>query len=330
MQNKDRSNSSNTTSESLPLTANLQQVLRYLQSLGKLTHLHSRHLGTPTKNNCQELQQLWGMLIDGYNAGLETPATRLKSQLQSAGICEGRVLYEGAAAAKASLCLTGKMPWSHLDPFLSEVEPYGLATLGLGVGAAFSHLRLPFSVSRTIELEYWAWMACDSYGFTEGMYNSHATIVAQSPKDVSGLAKHAFHQGVGRSFYFISGGDPRRIIKLIDFFPAENRNDLWNGVGLMTGYWGLLDAKDVRHLLKRTGSSRSAFQQGISIAALLRTEGSAVKDFCEDASRISCGASAQEVAKIAVQAMSAEPILKSAVTYYRWQNSIDSCLRALC
>ena len=92
----------------------------------------------------------------------------------------------------------------------------------------------------------------------------------------------------------------------------------------MTAYWGLLEAKDVRHLLKHTGKSRSAFQQGISLAALLRLEGSAVLDFCEEASRISRGASAEQVAQVAVEAMPPVPPSQSALTFYRWQHAIDS------
>jgi hypothetical protein len=282
------------------------------------------HLRPHAEKKNHEVHRVFSLLLDGYNAGLDTPPDRFAKQAASVPLSERRVLYEAAFAAQVSLVLTGKQDWHEALRLTQDAEPYGVAIAGLGIGAAFSHMRLQLPMAPQIVEQYWGWMAMDAYGFNEGYYRwSNLLFHKKEPEGVSGLGMRAFDQGLGRALYFVTGADPQAIHELIERFPPARRRELWAGLGLMVAYWGALDEKGIRKLLNTSKNLRPHFQQGVALAALLRAGTADVPDHTEGACSIVCQAASSEVASLAnscLLQMNGEPM--SGRSYHGWQLDI--------
>lgn len=275
-------------------------------------------------NKVTEVQELVSLYLDGYGAGLVTDTSRLRGQIQDMPITERRVLYEGACSALSSKFLQGACSWESVENLLSEISEYSDAIAGLGLGEALSQRSLMPKALTNPEDCYSTWMMLDGYGFNEGMYQSQRAIIQQSkPEGLLAIGEHAYYQGLGRSFWFVAGADPKQIVSLINYFPTQHHSDLWFGIGLMTGYWGVLDERDLRRLRKLAHKRSAALKAGVALSAVLRAQAGQIRDFTDGACRIICEAPATEVGALAVEPLQMqEPQPMTGRSFYRWQLAI--------
>jgi hypothetical protein len=115
---------------------------------------------------------------------------------------------------------------------------------------------------------------------------------------VPGYEMRAFDQGLGRSFWFVNGGNPAWIEKTMDVFPEERRRDLWSGIGLAAVYAGEVEETTLEELVQVADGFRPELAQGACFAAKARERAGNLTEYTEMAAQVLCGMSAVEAARL--------------------------------
>lgn len=143
-----------------------------------------------------------------------------------------------------------------------------------------------------------AWLIVDGYGFYQGMFHWRDSLDRQViPEQISGYTRSVFDQGLGRSIWFVDGGDVNRIIRTIDAFSPERREDLWGGVGYACAYAGGAERATIEALGNQAGAYRWHLTQGTAYAAKSRQALGNQSVYTELACQVLWGISADAVAE---------------------------------
>ncbi len=221
------------------------------------------------------LEQCAATFLTGYHAALEEgEADALPLRLSAVGIELRGFAFEGAAMGLAlldQLTPWRKSRWQALFEGAGAPHAY---MMHVGVGWALA--RLPW-LRRHVERPpagldpLLRWLAVDGYGFHEGFFHWRRSVEGHAiPRRLTGYARRAFDQGLGRSLWFVDGADAARIPVTIAAFPPSRQADLWSGVGLACAYAGGAD----RYALEALGSAAGLYgpelAQGAAFAAKAR------------------------------------------------------------
>lgn len=271
------------------------------------------------------VDQISSTFLDGYDAALHTDLERLTGQLESLSFTEKAVATEGAYTALATIDLSKQNNLEQVNRF-SQSSDIKDATRFLGIGYALSHLNIDPSVSEQHMSEFWGWQTMEAYGFHEGYFKWPLTIEKLTlPANISGLAARAFDQGVGRAIWILCVAEPSLISQMIDRFPPQRRHDLWSGVGMMTGFWGLVDERDLKILLRKSKKDYAALQQGVAFSTWIRHENKEPKDFTDGACRLICKTESHNMGA-QVQGIMAELLASGAipngVMFAQWKDTV--------
>lgn len=200
------------------------------------------------------------------------------------------------------------------------------------VGAGWAWARVPwirdrFERARGRLDPVLGWLAVDGYGFHEGYFHPARTVREQRvPRGVSGYARRAFDQGVGRSLWFVEGADPDAIARRIQVFAHDRAADLWSGVGLGCSYAGGVSAESIRRLFQLADRHRGSVSLGCAFACEARHRANNLVPHTDAAARVLCGLSADEAAAIARDAMSAAAPHGSTPGYELWRRRTQGTL----
>jgi enediyne biosynthesis protein E3 len=242
------------------------------------------------------VRRVFKIWLEGYNAGLETPADSLLTQLSAGNISDSRGLFDGAFAGMASRYLSSSCDESAIQSMLDRY-PDQSGTAGLGIGAAISHLGIKAVFTPRIVRQHAGWLCVDSYGLHEGYFHwTDAVLKAKVPAGVGPEAQRAFDQGLGRGLWAVGEANPAVIEDFVSRFDSCRLPDLWHGLGLMIGYWGAYDATDMKRFLRSSGRNRESLQLGVALATMLRLDTNDIVDHTEGACSVICQASSQVVA----------------------------------
>ena len=206
--------------------------------------------------------------------------------------------YEGAGMALA--LLDALAPWGggRLAAFLRGPGDRHAYMVHVGAGWALARLRRRFdAVPRGMD-PLLGWLAADGYGFHEGYFHPRRYAAGgAAPRRVSGYARRAFDQGLGRSLWFVHGGDPAAVAVAIGRFPADRHPDLWSGAALACAYAGGADRGEAAALAAAAGVHRPALAQGAAFAAGARARAGNPAPHTDAACRALCGAGADRAAR---------------------------------
>jgi len=103
---------------------------------------------------------------------------------------------------------------------------------------------------------------------------------------------------LGRSFWFVNGGNPELIASTIEAFPAERQSDLWSGIGLAATYAGFASPDALSALREGAGIHRACLAQGAAFASKARQRAGNLTDYTDLATRTFCGIPAIEAARL--------------------------------
>ncbi len=133
-----------------------------------------------------------------------------------------------------------------LTPFSTPRLPRFLSGVGddhtymVHIGAGFAMARIPFGLDRALSRLHPVrrGLALDGYGFHQGFFHWRRTLEGprEVPRRIRGYGRRLYDNGLGRSLWFVDGGDVERIPATIAGFPQQRRGDLWAGVGLDAAY----------------------------------------------------------------------------------------------
>jgi hypothetical protein len=277
----------------------------------------------------RRLERVGLAFLEGYHAALEAdnPATMVPRLERVEAEFRG-FAYEGSAMALA--LLDHLTPWRR-DRLRAVLDDAGRShAYMVHVGAGWAIARLPWLRGRIdrplARLDpLLRWLAVDGYGFHEGYFHRPRCIEAQGrPRRLSGYARRAFDQGLGRSLWFVEGADVERIPATIAAFPPSRRADLWSGVGLARAYTGGAGRAAIGRLRDAAGPDRAPLAQGAAFAAKARQRAGIPAEHTASACEVLCGLSADEAARVTDEALADLPPEGPVPAYETWRRRIQA------
>jgi enediyne biosynthesis protein E3 len=246
------------------------------------------------------LERVGRAFVSGYNAALQHERLdRLALELESTELEFRGFAFEGAAMGLCLLDYFSLRGGGRFQAFLAGPgQPHAYM---LHVGAGWTLARLPQNLKGFLgRLDpLLGWLAIDGFGFHEGYFHWQRSFESQKvPGKISGHTLQVFDQGLGRSLWFVSCADVRRMASTIAGFPAGRRADLWSGVGLASAYAGGVDRDSLETLGELAGQYHAQLAQGVAFAAKARQRAGNQAEHTELAARIICGMSADDAALI--------------------------------
>ncbi|MDP7038725.1 MAG: DUF1702 family protein [Myxococcota bacterium] len=218
------------------------------------------------------LEKVGVAFVAGYHAALSQSEPRaLAEALSEVNAAHRGFAYEGAGMA---LTLLDRLtPWkrSRFGEFLQGPgEPHTYMVI-IGAGWAFARLGSPIARLAAKIDPLLGWLAFDGYGFHEGYFHSERSVTQQCrPRGMQGYAGRVFDAGLGRSLWFVCGGQAAVLATTIAAFSSERQADLWAGAGLACAYAGGVDDSMVKDMRQRAGDYRGYLAQGAAFAAKAR------------------------------------------------------------
>jgi hypothetical protein len=197
----------------------------------------------------------------------------------------------------------------------------------LHVGVGWVWARLPLGIDRARRRldPLLGWLAFDGWGFHEGFFHWPNYIDGQPPPArLVGYSRRVFDQGLGRSFWFVNGGNPELIERTLNVFSAGRQSDLWSGIGLAATYAGVATESVLRALVEGAGPHRHALAQGAAFAAKARQRAANLTGYTENAARALCGLSATGAARLCDSTLENLPAEDAQPAYEVWRQRIQS------
>src|SRR5262249_2089269 len=201
------------------------------------------------------LEMIGTTFIRGYHSALEVgPLDELQNCLDFVELEWRGFAYEGAAMALALLDYFTFGRRNRLAGFLRG--PGDAHKYMVHVGAGWALARMPARIGPSLRgLDpMLRWLSIDGLGFHEGYFHWNKCVDGEARKRRrSGYEARAFDQGLGRSLWFVEGGDVDRIQQRICGFHELRRGDLWSGIGLACAYAGALSDQQLVRLRSAAG-----------------------------------------------------------------------------
>ncbi|WP_205678725.1 DUF1702 family protein [Aquisphaera insulae] len=276
----------------------------------------------------EHLQGVGRRFLRGYHAALEGDRLELLAgRLDEVDAEDRGFAYEGAAMG---LCLLDHLtPWrrDRLAAFLAG--PGAAHAYMIHVGAGWALARLRRRVGRALSRfdPLLRWLVVDGYGFHQGYFRWREHVdLQQVPAHLSGYARRAFDQGLGRSLWFVDGADAARISASIGLFPQERQADLWSGIGLACAYAGGVADATISRLKSKAGTHGANLAQGAAFAAKARERAGNPAPRTELACRLLCDLPAGEAARLTDDALADLPADGQVPAYEAWRRRIRAQL----
>lgn len=272
------------------------------------------------------LEQVGATFVGGYHAALEhDDLEALLDELTRVDLELRGFAFEGAAMGMA--LRDGLTPWrsARLPRFLLGAGDAHAYMVHVGVGWVWARLPFGFRPARKKLDPLLRWLAFDGWGFHEGFFHWPKYIAGQAaPRRLVGYERRVFDQGLGRSFWFVNGGNPELIAQTIVNFSAGRRADLWSGIGLAATYAGLVSEGVLGELRQRAGLNAPQLAQGAAFAAKARQRAGNLTPYTNRATEILCELPAEDAARLCDTTLANLPANASPPAFEIWRQRLQS------
>jgi enediyne biosynthesis protein E3 len=278
------------------------------------------------------LESVGKNFLRGYHAALrDADPNRLAEVLESIEQADRGFAYEGAAMALALLDQILPSRRNRWQQLLSGPGSAHLYMLHVGYGWALA--RVPWlrqnperQLARFHPL--WRWLVVDGYGFHEGYFHARRYVsTSRLPPKLTGYARRAFDQGLGRSLWFLGGADAENVAQLVSSFDKRRQADLWSGVGLGCAYAGGADKSFLAALRQAAGAYESCLAQGAAFAAKARQHAGNPASHTASACEQWCGMDADAAAALTDECVAGLSGNESEPAFELWRRRIQSRLQ---
>ena len=288
------------------------------------TSVEKRGFRVATDEMRARLEQIGETFLDGYHAALESHAPpALAARLNSADLELRGFAFEGAAMG---LALRDTLtPWrpNRVTRFLNGAGDAHAYMVYVGVGWVWARFPFGFRRFRRRLDPLLSWLAFDGWGFHEGYFHWPKYIGGHPPpRRLAGYERRAFDQGLGRSWWFVNGGNPELVARTIAALPAERRPDMWTGVGLAATYAGLANESILRGLRRFAGPCWPHLAQGVAFAAKARQRAGNATDYTDFAAKTLCDLSAVAAARLCDSTVENLPTNADEPAYEIWRQRV--------
>lgn len=270
------------------------------------------------------LEGIGRAFLHGYHAALEEGRLAgLAARLAQWDGASRGFAFEGAGMALYLLDLLTPWDRGRLARFLGGPGSAHAYMVHVGAGWALAQLRRPVDRALARLDPLLGWLTVDGYGFHHGYFGwAEAVDRRRVPDRLTGYARRAFDQGLGRSLWFVEGAEVARIVATISGFPGARHADLWSGVGLACAYAGGVPAGAIEELSAMAGPFRRHMAQGAAFAAKARERAGNPTPHTELACRIIGGMSALEAAGLTDEALDGLSDADGLPAYEVWRGRI--------
>jgi enediyne biosynthesis protein E3 len=280
------------------------------------------HEGTPQARRA--LERHGASFVAGFNAALLTDdVDDLALRLRQIPSADRGFAYEGSAMGFGVLDLMTPLGGSRLRRLLaSELGQRHVYMLHVGAGWSLARLHLRPGSHLPVLDPFLRWLSVDGFGFHHGFFAPRRYIDGHAqPRRVRGYERRAFDQGLGRSMWFVVGGDVERAARTVRAFPDDRQGDLWSGLGLASSYTTAVGRDELERLCELAGSHQPRLAQGGAFAVGARHRAGNLLEHTRLAGEVLCGRSAEDIAEIVDDARSG---LGGAAgsEYERWRTRI--------
>ncbi len=279
-----------------------------------------------TEDVQMRLEQIGAAFLSGYNVALEHDTqAELASVLNSVELELRGFAFEGAAMGLALFdYLT---PWrrTRVSELLGGSGDAHAYMIHVGAGWMWARLPVNFRRAKARLDPVLGWLAFDGWGFHEGFFHWPKYIAGQSvPQKLSGYERRAFDQGLGRSFWFVNGGNIELIAQTIANFSADRQSDLWSGIGLGATYAGIISETSLGELRAKSASFQPQLAQGAAFAAKARQRAGNLTDYTNLATGVLCSMSALDAARLCDQTLENLPANADPPAFEIWRRRIQN------
>lgn len=269
------------------------------------------------------LETICRSFLDAYHAALADPgAAAVMAHVETLPPDLQGFAAEGAGMALALRdALTPRRGHSLADLVGGPGERF---TYLVHVGAGWAEARIGPWLGRRPRRQLdrqFVWLADDGHGFHDGYFHTARCHAGWRPRTLRGYALRAYDHGIGRSLWFSTCADPRRIAATIAALPAARRGDLWSGVGLAAAYAGGAEPADLALLADAAGTHRGHLAMGAAFAVETRVKAGAVPAEAVVACRALCDRSIEEMAAT-VAARRPDADVPEEHFYERWRSGV--------
>ena len=276
----------------------------------------------------KRVSHIFDLLIKGYYSVLETDAVTFVRQLDDVQPVDRSIIIEGGFMALATQDLTKSATLQKVSE-LHACVPTLMPSMFQGVGGALSQLKLPVAMHPAEIDQFWGFLSLSGYGNYGGYFQwPHFIVNQEVPAGLDRMSQRAFDQGIGTSIWMVAAYEPRLIIDTISKFSDQRKADLWNGLGLAVGVWGLEDSKDMIRLLNAARKYRADFQSGVAFGLWGSILAGEVSDYSAGACSVICGAPQADIAE-AINAhlsdLGGSP--ENTTAFLRWKASVTAMFK---
>lgn len=272
------------------------------------------------------LERHGASFVAGFNAGLlAADVDDLALRLLEISSADRGFAYEGSAMAFGVLDLMTPIGGNRLRRLLSsQIGQRHVYMLHVGAGWSLARMHLrPRSHLPTLD-PFLRWLAVDGYGFHHGFFEPTRHIEGHArPRRLRGYERRAFDQGLGRSMWFVVGGDVERAARTVGDFPAERHGDLWSGLGLAASYTTAIGRDELERLCELSGRHQPRLAQGAAFAVGARHRAGNVLGHTRDAAEVLCGRSLADVVELVDDAREGLRATADGSDYERWRTRIS-------
>lgn len=143
----------------------------------------------------------------------------------------------------------------------------------------------------------------DGCGYFDGILRQRQVVKSQARLDyISEKDFRSYDQGLGRSIWYSTKGDPAKTSEIIATFPPARQTDLWRGIGIACSYVGGCDEKTLQSLLSFGGNNKTQLGIGAAMVAKSRFQANCMTPDIETACNVFCNMTAIEAMEIIVEA----------------------------
>lgn len=205
------------------------------------------------------------LIVSTFQKGreLEASASSMDELTSDLNKIEPRYRSVGFEGASMGIAISKKFDWAE---FLERANQHS-TQIHIGLGWAIGEKDWNIAESlKPIDPEMRT-KVLDGVGYWFGLFRRRLTIRTHGiPEQITPEFQSGFDNGVGRSIWYISKGDPEMANKIINSFPEERRADLWFGIGVASTYVGGCSEDLTSELKALSGVNSDSFEDGTASA----------------------------------------------------------------
>ncbi|WP_067461974.1 DUF1702 family protein [Nocardia amamiensis] len=288
----------------------------------------------PDQHTALELEQVTMALVTGIDSAVrsanndELIATLLQVPPKYRGFA-----YEGAAVGLTAI--DSLSPGRRAAELISGPASEYALTMYVGVGLAMA--KIPkFRWNKVFpQHPLFRWLAIDGYGFYNAFFKMQRYVRDKHVEtrfpgwlgDRDNL-KRIVDQGTGRALWFIGGGSPAGVVRMISEFDPKRHADLWSGVGIAVTFAGGVETPVMEELWDVAGQYRPQLSLGSAMVARIRQQTNSVNEHSEAAAKVFCGTSVAKTDALLETSLEGLPDDGTSGTYLLWRDRVAEIVTA--